>query len=127
MFGLLSYVDANTYSTIHDRAAESKVTIDQSFLMHFGCPLSDLAPRTAQALGLPAIFLDSVTIPSQIELPIDQSQRCLTAAKQIAEGESLGLGNWQTPVAELAMPISDQEIPAIVQTALSRPGIISAA
>lgn len=127
LFGLLSYADHATYNEIHDQAKYVKVTLDQVFLMHYGEPIGSLAPRAANALGLPEFFVTSVNIVNTPISDQDPSQACLTTAKAIAETQNLGLGDWEVSLPQTPIQLEDKDLQPLIRLAHARPGILEAA
>jgi len=127
LFGLLSYADHATYNEIHDQAKYVKVTLDQVFLMHYGEPIGTLAPRAANALGLPEFFVTSVNIVNTPISDQDPSQACLTTAKAIAETQTLGLGDWEVSLPQTPIQLEDKDLQPLIRLAHARPGILEAA
>lgn len=127
LFGLLSYVDADTYNQIHNLAKGANVTLDQVFLMNYGEPIGTLAPRAATALGLPEFFITTVNVVNTPQDSLDPTLACLSTAKSLAETQTLGLGDWQIPLPETPITIQESEIEPLVKSATSRPGLLTAA
>lgn len=127
LFGLLSYVDSTTYNEIHDQAKSASVSFDQVFLMNYGEPIGTLAPRAANALGLPEFFVTSVNIVNTPLESLDPTHACLSTAKSLAETQTLGLGDWQIPLPETPISITENEIEPLVKTATARPGLLQVA
>ncbi|MFM9873055.1 MAG: HDOD domain-containing protein [Fimbriimonadaceae bacterium] len=127
LFGLLSFVDHQTYNEIYNQAKSATVTLDQVFLMNYGDPIGTLAPRAATALGLPEFFIQTVNCINTPFEDQDASQACLTTAKAVAETQTLGLGDWQVPFPQTPIALNENEIEPLVQLATARPGLLNAA
>lgn len=126
MFGLLSYVDGNTYDQIYLEARSSGSTVDWLFEEHYGIPIAHLAPQAAATLGLPGLFVQTVSASS---LPVeaqDEGQACLTTAKAVAEAGRFGLGDWPVPLNNTALPIEESEVTGLLKSALAQPGLLAA-
>lgn len=126
MFGLLSFVDGKTYDTIYLEARSAGTTLDNLFSNHYGMPIAHLAPHTAFTLGLPEMFVSSVTaasLPLQVQ---DAGQACLSTAKAVAESGTLGLGDWSIPLVATALPLAESEVAGLIQSALGRPDLLAA-
>lgn len=127
LFGLLSFVSFETYNEIHNQAKSASVTLDQVFLMNYGDPIGTLAPRAANALGLPEFFIQTVNCVNTPFENQDASHACLTTAKAVAETQTLGLGDWQVPLPKTPIEINEAEIQPLVELATNRPGLLQAA
>lgn len=108
LFGLLSYVAPEEFDLLHDLAQEKSVSLRQTFLMAYSRPIQDLAPRAADALGLPDLFLATA---ERLDDPLNELETsipmaCLHLARATAEANSMGLPPW--PVL--------YEVPEDVQT-----------
>lgn len=127
MFGLLSHVSPEAFDKIFRLAEGHQTSLDQTFLMIHGHPISDLAARTAYALGLPDFFVHVTLASGKVVEEATRSQLCLQTAKLIAESRGIGLEGWQIEHSLTERSLLDQErLMILAELATQQPGLLAA-
>ncbi|MBX3114092.1 MAG: HDOD domain-containing protein [Fimbriimonadaceae bacterium] len=126
LFGLLSYVAPDAFNDVYKLAESHNATLDQTFSMMFGYPISELAERAAFALALPEFFT-KVCVASNATEPETTSHLCLQIAKQYAESTGHGLAPWSTTFTLAdSSPFAEDHLADLASLASQRQGLLAA-
>lgn len=125
LFALLAATAPEEFSRTYEFAQNGQITLDQSFTMLFSHPISDLAPRTAETLRLPPLFINAATAISQESE--DKTVQSLQTAIIIAESIGNNLITWLNPITSIPIELSEDEITHLIAQTAARPDILVAA
>jgi len=126
LFGLLSYVAPDAFNEIYKLSETHNTSLDQTFAMTFGYPISDLAERAAFALALPPFFTEVCKASCSTEAGTT-SHLCLQIAKQFAESTGHGIGTWSTAFTLAdSSPFTEDHLAELASLASQRQGLLAA-